>query len=269
MSLESRAKRINLDEFGMSFIANRACILARSKSSRTPLKAWLWLVAALPLTVLNPAAAQSSGGAATSAADASLPTVARSETRTEILELISETQTRLEELTADALPGAEDDPEVGELRGQLELLLMQAQLEQLQRENADLQTQLTDVAAQSSTADPGALERQLKQLQARQNNMTEQMEVIAHQHSEILEYADIEEADTEKAGTEEYEAQTHEVVVGDSLSKLALAYYDDGARWSEIAAANPDVTDPDVLRPGMTLTIPPKEVRESAATASN
>lgn len=260
MSLNRRAKRVNLNESKMSRMSGWIHT-SRPKPLRTPLKVCLWLITVAPLVVFNLAAAQSSGGKATAAVDTSLPTVTQSKTRTKILELISETQTKLEKLTTDAPSGAKDSPRVKELRGQLEVLLMQAQLEQLQRENADLQKQLTEAAAQSSEADPAVMERQLKQLQERQNNMTEQMEVIAHQHSEILEYADLEE----------YEAQTHKVAVGDSLSGLALEYYGNATRWSEIAAANPNVTDPDLLRPGMNLTIPPKESEEdkSASTASN
>ena len=84
--------------------------------------------------------------------------------------------------------------------------------------------------------------------------MNAQMEVIAHQHAEILEYADLDETQTREAQTRE--AQIHEVQVGDSLSKLAQEYYDDATRWPDILAANPEVDNPNFLLPGTTLTIP-------------
>ncbi len=262
MSLNREAKPISKDEPWMGCTIIWTHLLPNPKPLKMPLRTLLWLsLAAAPLTTLNLAAAQS-GGEAASATDASLPTLAEATTRAELLELIGEVQSRLEDLGADTPPGAKDSPQVAELRGQLEVLLMQAQLEQLQRENDDLQTQLSETPAQAQGEgeDAAATERQLKQLKARQDNMMKQMQVIAHQHSEILEYS----------GLEEYEQQTHKVEVGDTLSALAVEYYGNVLRWSEIAAANPSVTDPDLLTPGMDLTIPPKETEdEESAEASN
>ena len=178
---------------------------------------------------------------------APLPAVSKGATRAELLDLLGQVQTQLQELGAEAQPGDGTDAQLAELRSQLEVLLLQAQLERLQRENKTLQQKLaaSGTAASNSTSEEAkALEQQLKQLKARQDNMNAQMEVIAHQHAEILEYSGLDEA------------QTHTVQVGDSLSGLALEYYNDPTRWTDILAANPDVTDPDILIPGTTLTIP-------------
>jgi nucleoid-associated protein YgaU len=49
----------------------------------------------------------------------------------------------------------------------------------------------------------------------------------------------------------------HEVVRGDSLSKIAAKYYGDGNSWRKIFEANRDtIKDPDLIRPGQRLRIP-------------
>jgi nucleoid-associated protein YgaU len=49
----------------------------------------------------------------------------------------------------------------------------------------------------------------------------------------------------------------HEVVRGDSLSKIAAKYYGDGNSWRRIFEANRDtIKDPDRIRPGQRLRIP-------------
>jgi nucleoid-associated protein YgaU len=43
---------------------------------------------------------------------------------------------------------------------------------------------------------------------------------------------------------------------GDSLWKIALAHYGDGAEWQCIAGANPALSDPGKIYPGQTLVLP-------------
>ena len=43
---------------------------------------------------------------------------------------------------------------------------------------------------------------------------------------------------------------------GDSLWKIALTHYGNGAAWQCIAAANPAVRDPGQIYPGQTLVLP-------------
>jgi len=53
-------------------------------------------------------------------------------------------------------------------------------------------------------------------------------------------------------------ARTYEVKKGDSLWKIAAHVYGDGNKWKLIAAANKElVPDPDRIKPGQVLTIPP------------
>jgi nucleoid-associated protein YgaU len=56
------------------------------------------------------------------------------------------------------------------------------------------------------------------------------------------------------AGTRVYVVQA-----GDSLSKIAKNLYGDAGRWPEIFEANKDqISDPNVIRVGQELRIPPK-----------
>jgi len=53
--------------------------------------------------------------------------------------------------------------------------------------------------------------------------------------------------------------QSHTVVSGDTLSKIARKYYGSSGDWQKIAEANKAILpDPTKLKPGMVLTIPPK-----------
>ncbi len=54
------------------------------------------------------------------------------------------------------------------------------------------------------------------------------------------------------------ESQFHTVVRGDTLSKIAKAYYGDAMKYPQIFDANrPMLTDPDLIYPGQVLRIPP------------
>lgn len=53
--------------------------------------------------------------------------------------------------------------------------------------------------------------------------------------------------------------QIYVVEAGDSLSKIAKDLYGDAGRWPEIYEANKDqIADPNVIRVGQKLKIPPK-----------
>jgi nucleoid-associated protein YgaU len=61
--------------------------------------------------------------------------------------------------------------------------------------------------------------------------------------------------------TEPVAAETYEVQSGDTLLTIAQEKYGDGAQWRRIYDANKDVigSDPDKLKIGMQLKIPPKQ----------
>ena len=63
-------------------------------------------------------------------------------------------------------------------------------------------------------------------------------------------------ATAEVAGGESYEVQA-----GDTLATIAQQYYDDPSQWRRIYDANKDAIgdDPDKLKLGQKLTIPPKQ----------
>ena len=51
--------------------------------------------------------------------------------------------------------------------------------------------------------------------------------------------------------------QTYTVKAGDSLSKIAKHFYGDAGKWKKIHAANADkIPNPDLIHPGLQLTIP-------------
>jgi nucleoid-associated protein YgaU len=50
---------------------------------------------------------------------------------------------------------------------------------------------------------------------------------------------------------------TYTVKSGDSLSKIAKQFYGDPGKWKKIHAANADkIPNPDLIHPGLQLTIP-------------
>lgn len=55
--------------------------------------------------------------------------------------------------------------------------------------------------------------------------------------------------------------QTHTVTEGDTLASIAQQYYEDSAQWRKIYEANRDAigADPDSIKIGQSLKIPPKE----------
>jgi len=60
--------------------------------------------------------------------------------------------------------------------------------------------------------------------------------------------------------------RTYVIASGDTLSGIAFTYYGTGIAWLRIAEANPDV-DPDRLRVGTTLRIPPHTPRASSRSS--
>jgi nucleoid-associated protein YgaU len=61
--------------------------------------------------------------------------------------------------------------------------------------------------------------------------------------------------------TTEAAAETYEVQPGDTLLSIAQQFYGDNTQWRRIYDANKDTigADPDKLKIGMKLTIPPKQ----------
>jgi 5'-nucleotidase len=61
--------------------------------------------------------------------------------------------------------------------------------------------------------------------------------------------------------TVEVAGETYEVQSGDTLLTIAQQFYGDGTQWRRIYDANKDTigADPDKLKIGMKLTIPPKQ----------
>ena len=60
-------------------------------------------------------------------------------------------------------------------------------------------------------------------------------------------------------------AASHTVVPGDTLSKIAMAY---GVPFEDVAAANPQIKDVNLIYPGQTVTVPTASSAGSSATAT-
>jgi nucleoid-associated protein YgaU len=63
------------------------------------------------------------------------------------------------------------------------------------------------------------------------------------------------------SATAEVAGDTYEVQAGDTLATIAQQFYDDPAQWRRIYDANKEAigADPDKLKLGTKLTIPPKQ----------
>jgi nucleoid-associated protein YgaU len=59
------------------------------------------------------------------------------------------------------------------------------------------------------------------------------------------------------SSTDAFSGTTYIVKSGDSLSKIAKQFYGDAGKWKKIHAANSDkIPNPDLIHPGLELTIP-------------
>jgi nucleoid-associated protein YgaU len=69
--------------------------------------------------------------------------------------------------------------------------------------------------------------------------------------------ADFSDVQSGSSTTAPTGAQSYTVKAGDSLSKIAKHFYGDAGKWKRIHAANADkIPNPDLIHPGLQLTIP-------------
>lgn len=70
--------------------------------------------------------------------------------------------------------------------------------------------------------------------------------------------ADFSDVRAGSSSTDAFSGTTYTVKSGDSLSKIAKRIYGDAGKWKAIHAANSDkIPNPDMIHPGLELTIPP------------
>lgn len=69
-------------------------------------------------------------------------------------------------------------------------------------------------------------------------------------------------------------AKTHKVIAGDTLNKIAVRYYGDAAKWTDIVKSNPQLAGrksvydgSPVIYPGDVLIIPDDSVQAAVKTA--
>jgi nucleoid-associated protein YgaU len=69
--------------------------------------------------------------------------------------------------------------------------------------------------------------------------------------------ADFSDVSSGSSSTASTGGKTYIVKSGDNLSKIAKQFYGDPAKWKKIHAANSDkIPNPDLIHPGLKLTIP-------------
>lgn len=69
--------------------------------------------------------------------------------------------------------------------------------------------------------------------------------------------ADFSDVSSGSSTTAPVGGQSYTVKSGDSLSKIAKHFYGDANKWKKIHAANADkIPNPDLIHPGLQLTIP-------------
>jgi len=69
--------------------------------------------------------------------------------------------------------------------------------------------------------------------------------------------ADFSDVSSGSSTTAPAGGQTYTVKKGDNLSKIAKQFYGDPGKWKKIHAANADkIPNPDMIHPGLQLTIP-------------
>ena len=69
--------------------------------------------------------------------------------------------------------------------------------------------------------------------------------------------ADFSDVSASHSTTAPTGGMTYTVKKGDNLSKIAKQFYGDAAKWKKIHAANADkIPNPDLIHPGLQLTIP-------------
>ena len=73
------------------------------------------------------------------------------------------------------------------------------------------------------------------------------------------DFSNVQAKVTSSAPLAETATQSYTVVKGDTLSKIAKQFYGNANRWKRIYEANTDqITNPDLIKPGQVLVIPPK-----------
>lgn len=69
--------------------------------------------------------------------------------------------------------------------------------------------------------------------------------------------ADFSDVSASSSSTVTGGGKTYTVKTGDNLSKIAKQFYGDPGKWKKIHAANSDkIPNPDLIHPGLQLTIP-------------
>lgn len=69
--------------------------------------------------------------------------------------------------------------------------------------------------------------------------------------------ADFSDVSAGASSTTHVTGKTYTVKKGDSLSKIAKQFYGDAGKWKSIHIANSDkIPNPDLIHPGLELTIP-------------
>lgn len=74
----------------------------------------------------------------------------------------------------------------------------------------------------------------------------------------LPDFSDVQGGSSSTAPKPAAQERTYTVVKGDSLSKIAKAFYGSAGKWKVIYEANKDlIKNPDLIYPGQVFRIPP------------
>jgi nucleoid-associated protein YgaU len=91
--------------------------------------------------------------------------------------------------------------------------------------------------------------------QEQSNKVWDQIKLVNPHYQQDL----MAEITFDKAVDRKEQEQTYTVKAGDTLSQIAKQFYGDAAQYQRIFQANTDqLTDPNKIKPGQVLKIPPK-----------
>ena len=147
----------------------------------------------------------------------------------------------------DALTTRDEVQAADEAKKETEAARTQAAREATARQAAEARARAAEAKTKAAEAEAAAAKKAAAEAEAQADRLEWQAQRAAF-HEQVKEQMEREAAE-----------HTYVVKAGDSLSKIAKEVLGDARRWPEIFEANKDqIKDPNLIRVGQELKIPPK-----------